>query len=434
MDLSKNILLEICAYLPVTDLLSLGMVNKRFYMITQSASLFKPEFCRLWLNRSIDSNSCNSLWKSLCVKSLRINKSLNFLHCSESAKSHTYRILKAVKEILADPQILLPELRRDIISYPTVFQNILAGPGDTQNPLPSFYDQEILSSLSPSFHFLEQIFCQNPKEIFQRILLPVSKAIRKCLRNYCRGTALFISESNDALGSYCELWEYFSSSIKRVNMLLQPLADMINEVIEANDSSIQLSFQSIMLEVWKDQVFEQLQSLLYENFLQSIRKIRAGEDSNYGFEKCKQFVEYVLDITLNEVNIHFKNYSKLVMEEPYRVLHDLVLVESQGFYDECSVEYEDIEVSNCMFPQVTSVALKKMYSNAIGKRLNLEDFDSEDIESIRKDQDFLVEYRAKTLGITKEDVYKYSLCKGVSLVDIFSHIGKYKQSLYINNH
>ena len=426
MNLSKNTLQEICAYLSLTDLLSFGLVNKRLYTITQSASLFKREFCRLWLNRSIDSKTDSSSWKKICVDSLWINRYLNSLHCSESAKAHTSRILKAVTEILADPQLLLPELRRDIISYPTIFQNILAGPNDAQYPSPVFFDLEILSSLSPSFHFLENIFCQDPQQIFQQILLPLSIAIRNSLSNHCKGVALFISESSDILASYCELWEYYCSGIKRISEILQPLADMINEIIVAKDTSIHLSFETLMMEVWKEQVFGQLQSSLYENFMQNIRRVRTAENSNYLFEKCKQFVEYVLDITLNEVNIHFKNYSKIVIEEPYRSLHELVLEESQEFYQKCSVDYEDIEVSNYVFPQATSVALKKMYSKAIGERLNLQNFEIDDIESIRRDQDFLVKYRAKTLGVTKEDIYQYSLCKAVSLVDIATHI-RYKQ-------
>ena len=79
-----------------------------------------------------------------------------------------------------------------------------------------------------------------------------------------------------------------------------------------------------------------------------------------------------------------------------------------------------------IFPQVTSVELKKLYNKIIGERLNTADFNLDFIDSGEKVEDYMIEFKAKYLGYTTSDIYKYSLCRNIKIIDVLAHIQYYR--------
>lgn len=421
MDLNKNILAEIFAYLPLVDLLSISSVNRIFRKSAQAGSLYKQEFLRLWMSEFSYFQTSSDLWKTLCVKVLKSKNHWNKLKNFKVSDVCIEKMYTTVTEMLSNPQLLLPEFRRDILTFPTVYQDLLANPD-------SITSQDSFSIDSEFFKIIDFLIHQNSKANYPGFLISLTKALRKSISAHCNGVALFVLESPDLITSYCECWEKFSSAIRNLSSVLNPFTEAISEEFENYETSgtgiINVSFRRIMVEVWKKKVFARVGAELIQKFTDEVRKVRLRDFSENRLENCKRFVEYVLDLTLNEVNIHFKSYSKLDLDEPYKSLHSAVLMASEKFYYESGGNSEDYDMRK-IFPQVTAFALKKLELGIVAEKLNIIDTDQNLFEELRSDHDFLVEYRAKSLGVSKEDICKYSKCAHISLIDVLSHIQRF---------
>ena len=420
MILTVNTLSEIFKYLSLTDLLSVSQVNKKFSLSAKNQSIFKREFLKIWISNSECSKAFLIDWKYLCVKGLRIDTYWNTVPMNIIKREYIDVIHKEVRDALSTPEIIIPELRKDMLSFPTIIQDML---GNNNESICSFYPYNIKSS----FKNVKIMISKDPDTIFLNFLMPIMNAIKKSISLYCKGVKSIICENEDILETYIEQWSSYSLSIKRLNMLLSPISDMINYFYSIKEPLVtdvlDFSVIKMMIDIWKTKVFNKLKIRLFYQFLKELDVTRKQSFCFYLCQRPKIFIESILDITLNQINIHFKNHSKLLLEDPYKSLHDLALFTSINYYQACDAE--DADVISYIFPQVTAIELKKLSNEIIKERFNTTN-DLEFLETIKKNEDFTIEFKAKHLGLTTEDIFKYSQCKNINLIDVLTHIQYYQ--------
>ena len=426
MFLSCNILSEIVQYLSLPELLIVSQVNKKFKESAKNQKWYKREFTKLWINNCNSSTIFIKNWKKLCVKGLRIETYWNTLPITMMSRDHLEIIYQEVKVALSNPEIFLPDLRKDMLSFPTILQDILANPEEIDASSNYYY----IGNIENAINDIQNLISKDPEGVFINTLMPLLKAIQKSITLYCKGAKNLISESIDILEVYVEQWNSYSFAIKQLSIILTPISNMINDIYRLKESDnanmLGFSFVKIMTDIWKKKTFNKLKTRLFDNFLIEFDLSRKQTFCTSSSQKCKSFIESLLDISLNEISIHFKNYSKLTLDDPYKTLHDLVLLNSSVFYQTCDIDLEDYRVISFIFPQVTSVELKKLYNKIIGERLNTADFNLDFIDSGEKVEDYMIEFKAKYLGYTTSDIYKYSLCRNIKIIDVLAHIQYYR--------
>ena len=125
------------------------------------------------------------------------------------------------------PAIIIPELRRDIFTFPTVFQDILASPHE-------FSNKSLKIPLQHKLFIIEDTLNTNFRYSHIEFLTKISDCIQKFVFNYCYGLFLLLSESGEILDSYIDYWEKYSMSIKHLNSLFVPITKIMNKVFNSD--------------------------------------------------------------------------------------------------------------------------------------------------------------------------------------------------------
>ena len=366
-------------------------------------------------------------------------------------------------QTLAFPPPVFPVLRRDIFCFPTIIQDLLGNPEyqfQTEFELEEYSDviSNYLTEYSDSLYHetskedlasirwnakktherdsIGSMSTQDSDENRQGDLIEFFKGIKKCIKLYCLGVGELLNESNDLLNLYCNYWENFSFSIKRINSLFLPVTEMINEFYEmrygGSNGCPRINFMKIMTGIWRKKVFERCKERILNEVVNEIYKLR-GEELQYGnIIQSKRICESLLDLSLNELNIFFKNHSLLALEGPYQYIHMGVLEHLKEYYQAFNVNYaKEEEIISNIFINVTLREARRVYCKIIGQiTSNLEMIiESENYE--KNDDDLMLEWRAQCLGINtcqnSEDLWKFSQCREDKLIDILNHLQSYSE-------
>ena len=116
------------------------------------------------------------------------------------SRDHLEIIYQEVKVALSNPEIFLPDLRKDMLSFPTILQDILANPEEIDASSNYYY----IGNIENAINDIQNLISKDPEGVFINTLMPLLKAIQKSITLYCKGAKNLISESIDILEVYVE--------------------------------------------------------------------------------------------------------------------------------------------------------------------------------------------------------------------------------------
>lgn len=120
-------------------------------------------------------------------------------------------------------------------------------------------------------------------------------------------------------------------------------------------------------------MFEKLKDLIVDSLICNVnnqRRIIIDQDCA-DFEACtliRTLVDAILDLSLNELNVYFKDHSKIKFEGPYEYINSYILEKSFEYYEALECPLDDLTVyfenehkfCQSVFPQSTTLDLKSL--------------------------------------------------------------------------
>ena len=466
--LPQSILSEIMTYLSLPEILSAAVVNRRFLSASNSQRVYRREFLRIWMNSTDTQGQASTLWKSLCLRGINSKRYWQNLSACDFTIFDIRVLYEEVIEALASPPPVFPVLRRDIFSFPTLMQDLLANPQDQYmcEVDCQVYSEEIDTHLQM---FSGELYQQTSNTDLIRIrwcagkkcgresigsvstqasyedvpgnsyLVQLFTGVKKCVKAHCAAVAEVIMENEEALVVYSNYWENFTYSISKINSLFLPVTAMINEFYEMRfpdkDSCPRVNFLKVMSGIWRKSVFERCKERLLAAVIQEISSLRKEKLEYWYSIESKRLAEGLLDISLNELNIFFKSHSMLALEGPYQYLHLGVIDYLKGYYQATPVDFTSEEnlLAN-IFPTVTVREARRVYCAILGTANSDSLLVQESQNFDKTEDDLMAEWRASNIGIpisqSSEDLWKYSQCRESKIIDIFNYLQGYSEYNY----
>lgn len=300
--LCDNVIFEIFSFLDLKNLNVVAAVNKKFRKIALRPVLYKKEFLRIFFIGCGDGISFCDTWVSVARTMGVFAGMLGGNEFLPYGKVFEWICLQ-----LSMPQIPLPKLRKDAISYNTTYQNIFA-----------YFILDNSAIRKKNLNFTQDP--ETSKKFSKKI--PFFSSFSILVKTYCQGIQLQLSESEEILETYLKLWEKFSFSSE--NILDEIFNFFSNEDLEnfPEISEFFLRLPSTLTGIWTETVFFALWERLSKQFFQEFCEGFSG--NNEKLELCRRFCEALVDLSINEVNVHFIDHSKLDLGGPAKVLEDFV--------------------------------------------------------------------------------------------------------------
>ena len=418
--LSENVLSEICFFLDLKDLLQMIQVNKKYRRAATKASLFKSEFTRIYMSGKQSQVNVSETWKSLCFDMINQERVFINLPFPSLSKDQLSRFFSKLTAILANPEIPLPRLRRDFLTYPSVMQDMLANIDDC--------NQTFYSDKNPEFEFIETEPNSSQNEILIQLITHAYRVILQVIKTFCDGVCLNIEESEDILKSYLESWEVYSCSIENLKDFLEPFSNKIASLSESADLQGLADFCSnlhgILANIWRDRVWLRLGNRLNTVFMYHLVHFWTQPTKFPSYELCSGYIEAVFDISCDEFLIHFKKHTKTEFFEPFKSLENFLLEGFKGFRIKDKLDLEKLNYLQRILP--AGLMMKVIHIIQMPKDWK-EEF--EEFVNHVGNQDYIIEYNAKRIGIVQSEVGFYSRCKNLEIFDLLTHLEKFKEDL-----
>ena len=356
----NNILFLIVENLSAEDLLIMGQVNRLSFNITNTPSLWKREVLRQYCGSleyfgSSNSSSSekglfsvdrNTEWKKQYLQCMSAQKNWESLSDQIFTDQELGILSSEFFEILKEPTLPVPKLRREDCCFATVIQDIM-GNGVEPDPFAmdieytsgilellngsaqNLYDevkskQEVnqltlakmmskksknnsssastaCSSLESSYGHgelvidqsfldsLELTFSLRPPKYGQTYMLRFLNMLKQSVASHCRITRAYIEASEgNILDCYSQRWSGFSAAVEKLATLYLPFSDLFNEIYEAvcpeDDKTPSFNLARMMVVIWRRKVYEPLANKLNEEILDRFRTLRVNGNNLHEFD------------------------------------------------------------------------------------------------------------------------------------------------------
>lgn len=458
--LPASILSEIMTYLSLPELLNASQVCKRFYYSSNVPCLYRREFLHIWTSLTDGPGQASDNWKSLCLSGSRVKQYWQNLSDYLFTRSEIKLLYEEVVNTLAFPTPVMPSFRRDVFSFPTLVQDLLANPSDQyliddefeeySNVISSYlqeFSEDLYYKTSSTDLACARWNAQRPKERdsigsvstqdsyenSESYLISLFKAIKKSIKVYCEGIAQVTLEASDVLDAYCNSWENYSFSIKKINSLFLPVTETINDFYDLcypGKDCPRINFMKVMTGIWRKKVFDLCKEKLVIAVIQEYSYLKKNKYINGC--NSKRLVESLLDISLNELTIFFKSHSLVNIEGSYNYLHLSILEYLKESYKTLDIDFSlEEDLLRYMFLPVTVREARRIYCEVVGNATGNEEFIKASQDFTKNEDDLMIEWRAKNIGIPtnfeSEDLWKFSQCRDTKLIDILNHLQGYQE-------
>jgi hypothetical protein len=210
-------------------------------------------------------------------------------------------------------------------------------------------------------------------------LIRVFRAMKKMMGWYCKFSLAVISQSTDSdtlISEYTKRWKAFSASITELDKSFHSFNLLLNDIHDSIwtdlPSGPEFSLMRTMIIQWRRKVFTPLKDLLLqsiENLLQRQRK-QSGRNSKDEFYLLSSGILSLVDLSVNEQNVHFTDHTKFYSDGVYSQLHDRVLLWTEQFYtynmqnlplgEKLEMLKRDLNLIEKLFLPVTASEVKKV--------------------------------------------------------------------------
>ena len=440
------------SYLPLPDLFQLQRTNTQLLKIASNQKLFKSEYLRCWLGLSSNGESPVTDWKSLCNARLALKKEWQELPDSIFTEAELELLYDELIETLKSPPQVLPAFRRDIFSMSTLAQDFLANIDDQFN---SDFELEMFSDDIRKYlnQYQEDFFLSCPVDYLVKVrwnlrkgkerlsivsnetdstetshcfLVVFFKMIKKVVKAHCKALSFVIQESNDFIRVYADLWESYSNAGRKINSMFGPVLEVFNELYEIKfqDSSCpRVSMFKVMNRIWQQEVFEVNKEKLVMLAIMEIEDVVSGKQA---YPESQRFVEGLLDLSLNELNVFFKYHSQVYIDGPYQYFHRSLV---QRFAGKCNSKLESVLSLIALPVTIREIKDKSKIKSDAGDG----DFgfnDMMDIEQEKLEDDEMIELATRNYGIMLEvsmnEMALFSQNKEEKIQDVILYLDKCK--------
>ncbi|OMJ88562.1 hypothetical protein SteCoe_9516 [Stentor coeruleus] len=411
--LSTNILSEVFEYLELHEIITISSVCRRYKIVSNKPSLYKREYIRLFMTDPEVSRKPSSEWRNLCIKALHLNFYQLSFKCPILNQSDIKIFFNELTSTLKSPDLVFPELRRDYLTFPTLIQDLLGNP----YPLENNQYSQVTKQFNTKLNQIKSFFKSNPSDFLKKFLKPLSKIIKSKIINYCKAIELAIHESIFPIKDYMKYWEIYGFSIKRLYTILYPFMEYFNEEFYQDDICVDMfehmNFMRSMIQIWIENVFMVRREQIFEEVDKVNRMIIEKEVDVMSIFGIKTFVESLLDLSLDEITVHFKDHSRLQVKCPYREVHEKVV---NFFNIESILGKIDLDVLDILYQIWPCVTYKKIVENVINSCGN-DIIDKNNFEASVNTGDFFINFRAKIVGFSPEDINKIGRCSNALIID-----------------
>lgn len=210
-------------------------------------------------------------------------------------------------------------------------------------------------------------------------LIRVFRAIKKMMGWYCKFSLAVISQSIDSdtlISEYTKRWKAFSASITELDKSFHSFNLLLNDIHDSIwtdlPSGPEFSLMRTMIIQWRRKVFTPIKDLLIqsiENLLQRQRK-QSGRYNRNEFYLLSSAILSLVDLSVNEQNVHFTDHTKFYSDGVYSQLHDRVLLWTGEFYtynmknlplsEKLEMLKNDLNLIEKLFLPVTACEVKRI--------------------------------------------------------------------------
>ncbi|CAG9314761.1 unnamed protein product [Blepharisma stoltei] len=472
--LSLNVFQVICEFLTYKELTKLAQTCKKYKKIADSDKFWKNEAVRLFMSEldlyqiydeiaiypklaKHENELSGSQWKILVKNQFEIKYSWKQLEGENLSKNEIDELYWNISEELKNPTPPIPSLKAEY--FPSNYQDLL-GNSLFLDPNENSSHQGILQIFNSNF----QGFCAEFTSI-SHISMLISAVYNTWspdfeLKNYpwimkfysllyqmisinCKFSysKIVCYSGENLLDEYMLRWSAFSAAMQNLSEFLRPFTEMVNyirnEKIKENLKTKEFKLHILMNKLWKEEVFEKIQAELSENILNLWRKIRSS-DSDSGLNLLIKSMDCIIDHSVDEKNLLFKNHTHHFTAKPYKFIHDQAIEKTKKYYESLNFSNEnwrtiidrDIRIVKLAFLPATQKAIEELAYSKIQKIIASQISKEFSRFSIKKiypyNEQIISEYVYSPIGLLL-----FHQEKSVSKVRSFISYGLSKES-YIN--
>lgn len=196
------------------------------------------------------------------------------------------------------------------------------------------------------------------KKVNQNLIIMILSTFELNFIWYCQFLCSLIKNQmgcKKKLQLYVELFKEYVLSLQSISLDLQPLSTAINESYEFNFEFYpkfpKFSFWRMGMKIWVKEVSENISDSLNKIALKEILKLQRKnlaeilltrnrptssiyiiEEAKKEFEILSEYVNAVIDISLNEISIYSSCHQLVELENPYKVFEEMFLDQTKTFY------------------------------------------------------------------------------------------------------
>ena len=364
----ENVIFEIFSYLDLKSLVRMTKVCRKFRKIALRPGFYRNQFFEIFLIEDefrAESGKCRN-WVFV---GWELGK------CIFEFKNDPFgHVLEWVFKQLASPQIPLPKLRKESVIFSTVFQDIFA----------YFYSENSFSKPDAiqNYEIAETANTHNQKFKFLSVKNEFFTKFSQLITTYCQGIREKLFETSDLLKNYLDHWENYSFSSQSI------LEDFLSLFPSNNPEILRFYIQlpNLFIQIWTNEVYYALKAQLNEQFFNTFMRSSSKNTS----EKilCQRFFEALVDLSVNEFTVHFKEHSKVELQGPVKVLEDHFFSRFSNLRKETEKKKE---IENILF----------VFYGGTAKRVLEKCCSEEEVGKIVENwkmKDYLIEHNSKKLG------------------------------------
>ena len=178
-------------------------------------------------------------------------------------------------------------------------------------------------------------------------MLRLLNILQESVTSHCRITRAYIEASatdGNMLDCYTQRWSGFSAAVEKLATLYLPLSDLINEIYEAlqpeDTKTPAFNLARMMVVIWRRKVYEPLSNELQKEILDRYRSLRVNGNKlcELDYEDIMasviRGVESLVDLSINEENIHYLSSAEWEAVGPYADLYYHIKEDTRYYYTE----------------------------------------------------------------------------------------------------
>jgi hypothetical protein len=387
-------------------------------------------------------------WKALLITGLRIPES--WLPLSEDlfTESEVTLLCNEFFEVLVSPMPPLIELKRESHVFETEFQDYLSKVErpemDLEDDCMQPFETHLQQIYSEAAEDLDQLHSMRwnlpvyekalgsgrnslstmdsdedlPLDTATPNLLKMCQAVQATTKFWCEFSNVLLSSvtsEDDLITEYAKRWNAFSAAALDIDQKFSKFNAVFNEVYSAAAPDCpqypKFSLLRLMAFEWRRSVLDCFLERLVEAGANVLKRYRESTDFNVkesALELLWRLSTSLLDLSVNELSVHFSQHSQFDEQGPYAALHDRLLHDSTEVFRRLDASAFGFEVcqelshlSRCLLPcTIAEMSAKaKCYETSLLLSQCLQKCDVAYSEPFRQPDETVEYFLAKPVGV-----------------------------------